>query len=129
MSRRTKSKQRFHSPAPHGHNNGHSDSEKPFTPTKILTIDIGGSKVKALVSGHHEPRRVSSGKDLTPTKMVESIKALTDDWEYEGISIGYPGLVGANGPRSEPGNLARGWVGFDFAAAFGMPVRILNDAA
>src|SRR4029079_18317768 len=30
---------------------------------------------------------------------------------------------------SEPGNLGPGWVGFNFAAAFDRPVRILNDAA
>jgi predicted NBD/HSP70 family sugar kinase len=29
----------------------------------------------------------------------------------------------------EPHNLGRGWVGFDFEAAFGRPVRIINDAA
>jgi hypothetical protein len=37
--------------------------------------------------------------------------------------------VGLSGPSSEPGNLAAGWVGFNFAAAFSRPVRILNDAA
>jgi 6-phosphogluconolactonase len=32
-------------------------------------------------------------------------------------------------PVKEPANLGRGWVGFDFAAAFGRPVKVLNDAA
>jgi predicted NBD/HSP70 family sugar kinase len=32
-------------------------------------------------------------------------------------------------PLSEPHNLGRGWVGFDFKKAFGRPVKILNDAA
>src|SRR5262249_18018574 len=32
-------------------------------------------------------------------------------------------------PRVEPHNLGRGWVGFDYPAAFGKPVKILNDAA
>src|SRR5262249_44990069 len=59
----------------------------------------------------------------------ERVKMLARGWEYEAISIGYPGLVGPNGPRSEPGNLGPGWVGFDYAAALGVPVRILNDAA
>ena len=31
--------------------------------------------------------------------------------------------------RAEPGNLGPGWVGFNFAAAFDCPVRVLNDAA
>ena len=32
-------------------------------------------------------------------------------------------------PIAEPYNLGRGWVGFDFAAAFGRPVKVVNDAA
>jgi len=30
---------------------------------------------------------------------------------------------------AEPHNLAPGWVGYDFAAAFGCPVKVVNDAA
>jgi polyphosphate glucokinase len=96
---------------------------------KILVIDIGGSKVKVLASGQTEPRKVPSGREMTPAKMVSAVQELTHDWEYEAVSMGYPGLVGDHGPRSEPGNLAAGWVGFDYAAAFGHPVRIVNDAA
>src|SRR4029434_3662013 len=32
-------------------------------------------------------------------------------------------------PAAEPVNLGRGWVAFDFAQAFGLPARVLNDAA
>ena len=95
----------------------------------VLVVDIGGTKVKVLSSGETEPRRISSGKRMTPTKMVEEIQAITQDWKYNVVSIGYPGPVGNHGPRSEPGNLGPGWVGFDFAAAFECPVRIINDAA
>jgi predicted NBD/HSP70 family sugar kinase len=98
-------------------------------PRSILAIDIGGSKVKFLASGHTEPRRTPSGRRMTPQRMVETITELAKDWEYESISIGYPGLVGDSGPQSEPRNLGPGWVGFNFAAAFGKPVRILNDAS
>jgi polyphosphate glucokinase len=98
-------------------------------PTKILTIDIGGSKAKFLVTEQTEPRRVRTGRGFTPQKLVEEVRAATPDWEYEAVSLGYPGQVGDNGPRSEPANLGVGWVGFNFAAAFGCPVRILNDAA
>lgn len=98
-------------------------------PAKILAIDIGGTKVKFLASGETEPRRFSSGKRLTPSQMVEQVLDATRDWEYEAIAIGFPGLVGDHGPRSEPGNLGSGWVGFDYSAALGLPVRIANDAA
>jgi hypothetical protein len=109
--------------------NGKANPENQCPPDKILVIDIGGTKVKMLVSGEHEPRKVPSGKKLTPAKLVESVKELADDWQYDAISIGYPGMVGNHGPRSEPGNLGSGWVGFNYAAAFGKPVRIINDAA
>ena len=45
------------------------------------------------------------------------------------VSIGYPGPVLRGRPIAEPHNLGRGWVGFDFAAAFGCPVKVVNDAA
>jgi polyphosphate glucokinase len=51
------------------------------------------------------------------------------DWRYDTITLGYPGAVTGEHPTAEPGNLGRGWVGFDFAKAFGRPVRIVNDAA
>jgi polyphosphate glucokinase len=98
-------------------------------PKKILVIDIGGSKVKVLASGQTEPRKTESGKSMTPAMMVEAVKKLALDWDYEAISIGYPGLVGNHGPRSEPANLGEGWVGFNFGAAFDRPVRVINDAA
>jgi polyphosphate glucokinase len=104
-----------------------SSSEKSFA--HVLTVDIGGSSVKVLASGQTEPRKRRSGKKLTPAKMVEIVQELAKGWDYDAISIGYPGLVGNQGPSSEPGNLGAGWVGFDFSSAFGPPVRIMNDAA
>jgi polyphosphate glucokinase len=98
-------------------------------PSSILTVDIGGTKMKILATGQTEPRKAPSGKNFTPARLVETVRALAHDWEYEAISIGYPGLVGSHGPRSEPGNLGPGWVGFDFTAAFGKPVKMVNDAA
>jgi polyphosphate glucokinase len=98
-------------------------------PKTILAVDIGGTKLKVLLSGQNEPRKTPSGKTMTPGKMVDAVRELTADWAYDAISIGYPSLVGSNGPRSEPLNLGPGWVGFDYATAFGKPVRIINDAA
>jgi len=103
--------------------------ETPAPPRRILVIDLGGSKLKVLVTGQTEPRKSDSGPTMSPGVMVEAVEKLAEGWEYDGISLGYPGLVGSSGPRSEAQNLAPGWVGFDFAAAFNMPVRIINDAA
>jgi predicted NBD/HSP70 family sugar kinase len=109
--------------------NARSSSAPAPRPTRILVVDIGGSKIKVLATGQHEPLKVPSGKRLTPSKMVQSVQDLAKDWEYDAVSIGYPGLVGPHGPRSEPGNLGAGWVGFNFALAFERPVRVINDAA
>jgi polyphosphate glucokinase len=98
-------------------------------PATILVIDIGGSHLKILVTGETEPRTCPSGKRLTPTQLVAAVHGRAEGWTYDAISIGYPGVVGACGPRSEPGNLGPGWVGFNFSAAFDRPVRIINDAA
>jgi polyphosphate glucokinase len=105
--------------------------DRPGTdaPSSVLVLDIGGTKVKLLATGHVHPRRIPSGPALTPERMVKAVMNACKDWQYEAVSIGYPGLAGAEGPRSEPGNLGPGWVGFNFAAAFERPVRIINDAA
>jgi predicted NBD/HSP70 family sugar kinase len=49
-------------------------------------------------------------------------------WTFDRVSIGYPGDVQLGRPAADPWNLGPGWVDFDFAAAFGCPVRIMNDA-
>lgn len=98
-------------------------------PKSILSVDIGGSKVKMLMTGQTEPTRFDSGPRMTPQAMCDAIKDMSEGWGYEAVSMGYPGLVGDAGPRSEPMNLGKGWVGFDFPAALGCPVRMINDAA
>jgi polyphosphate glucokinase len=95
----------------------------------VLAIDVGGTNVKILVTGQTERRKFPSGPTLTPRQMVAGVKRLTRNSKYEVVSIGYPGRVVGNCAVTEPGNLAHGWVGFDFAAAFGCPVKVINDAA
>jgi len=96
---------------------------------KILVIDVGGTHVKALVSGQKVHRQFDSGQHLTPRRTVSLVCELVEDWKFEVVSMGYPGPVHDNQPMVEPWNLGRGWVGFDFEAAFKRPVRIINDAA
>lgn len=96
---------------------------------RILAIDIGGTNVKFLLTGAAAPRRFPSGPTLQPAQMVEKLHEATADWEFDCVTIGYPGPVVHNRILLEPRNLGRGWVGFDFAAAFGKPTRIINDAA
>jgi polyphosphate glucokinase len=98
---------------------------------KILVIDIGGTHVKVLVSGQKIHREFVSGKGLTPQRVVSEVRKLVAvaDWEYEVISIGYPGPVIDDRPVMEPWNLGKGWAGFDFKKAFKCPVKVMNDAA
>src|SRR5207245_132155 len=92
-------------------------------------IDIGGTNVKILATGQDESRRFPSGPTLTPKRMVAGVKKLAGAWKYDAVSIGYPGMVVRNRPLAEPHNLGRGWMGFDFGAAFKRPVKVVNDAA
>lgn len=96
---------------------------------RILVIDIGGTHVKVLASGQRAPRKIASGATMTPANMVRDVKALTKDWKYDLVSMGYPGPVVLGRPLHEPWNLGGGWVGFNFAKAFNRPVRMINDAA
>jgi polyphosphate glucokinase len=96
---------------------------------RVLAIDIGGSHVKTRVFGRRELRQFESGPDLTARQMVAKMHALTGDWTYEAVSIGYPGIVLHGKVMAEPHNLGRGWVGFDFRKAFNRPTLVLNDAA
>src|SRR5215472_7382689 len=96
---------------------------------RVLAVDIGGTNVKILATGEAEPRKFASGKNLTPRKMVADVMKLAGVWKYDVVSIGYPGQVVGDRAVTEPRNLAHGWVGFDFAAAFGRPVKVINDAA
>ena len=95
----------------------------------VLAVDVGGTHVKILATGQKGPRKFVSGPTLTAKQMVSEAKKLAADWEYDVVSIGYPGPVRRERPVAEPHNLAPGWVGFDFEKAFGCPVKVINDAA
>lgn len=96
---------------------------------RVLVVDVGGNHVKILASGEAQPRRMDSGPTLTAAAMVEGVKQLAAGWRYDVVTVGFPGPVVNNTAAAEPCNLGKGWAGFDFAAAFGCPVRVINDAA
>ncbi len=97
--------------------------------SRTLVIDVGGTHVKLLASGRRVPVKIGSGPRLTPAAMVTGVREATPEWRYDRITIGYPGPVVNGRPSLDPRNLAGGWLKFDFARAFGLPVRIVNDAA
>ena len=72
---------------------------------KVLVVDVGGTSIKILATGHHELRSFASGRTLTPRRMVSGVKKLARDWAYDAVSIGYPCPVLHGRPIAEPHNL------------------------
>lgn len=95
----------------------------------VLVVDVGGSHIKAQLSSRRTEVRMDSGPDLTPRQMVDRVLHAATGWQYDVVSIGYPGAVVRGRVAREPHNLGRGWTRFDFERAFGRPVRLINDAA
>jgi polyphosphate glucokinase len=95
----------------------------------VLVVDVGGTHVKLLATAQSEPRKLVSGPTLTALQMVAAVMELARDWKYDVVAIGYPGPVLHGRVVAEPHNLFPGWVGFDYQAAFGCPVKVINDAA
>jgi polyphosphate glucokinase len=95
----------------------------------VLAVDVGGSHVKALLSGESERRRFESGPKLTAREMADGVLRIAEGWRFDRVSIGIPAVVRADKPVAEPVNLGPGWVGFDYEGAFGVPTKIVNDAA
>jgi predicted NBD/HSP70 family sugar kinase len=96
---------------------------------RVLVVDVGGSHVKALATGHKVPVRFDSGPAMTAKLMVRGVRKATSTWHFDRVSIGIPAPVVHGKLLSEPRNLGSGWVGFNFRKAFGCPVKIVNDAA
>src|SRR5580693_2578627 len=108
---------------------GNRTAAPPRAPRRILVIDVGGAHVKFRLDARGRIGKFPSGPKLGPGHMVRKVLKRTVGVRYEAVSLGYPGLVLHGRIAGEPHNLAPGWVGFDFAAAFGKPLRIVNDAA
>jgi polyphosphate glucokinase len=95
---------------------------------KVLVIDIGGTHVKIMATGHGKERKAESGPAMSAQDMVDTVLDLAGQWKFKAVSMGYPGPVVHGRPVLEPKHLAPGWVGFDFEHAFSRKVRIVNDA-
>jgi len=95
----------------------------------VLAVDVGGSHVKVLASGETESRRAPSGPELAPAEMVVAALGAAEGWRWDVVTVGVPAPVHGGRVVSEPFNLGRGWVGFDFESAFSVPTRVMNDAA
>ena len=97
-------------------------------PSRILVVDVGGSHVKFRIGPRGAINRFDSGPAMTAAQMAAGVTGKVAKSQYDAVSIGYPGLVFDSRITADPHNLGPGWVGFDFARAFGKPVRLINDA-
>ena len=106
--------------------------------TNILSVDIGGSSIKACVltaDGEvvSEYTKLPTPAFATPSAVLEVIKQLAATLApFERIAVGFPGYVKYGRVQTAP-NLARNkWKDVDLAQQiadlFGKPVRLINDA-
>jgi polyphosphate glucokinase len=95
----------------------------------VLAVDVGGSHVKALTSNESKRRRFKSGASLTAKQMAEGVLEVVEGWPWDVVSVGIPSPVRNGTVISDPVNLGKGWVDFDYEAAFGKPTKVVNDAA
>ncbi len=105
---------------------------------RTLTIDIGGSGIKAAVLDPNGRRiadrlRVATPVGATPRRFVTAIVALVAPLRpFDRVSVGFPGVVRAGVVRTAANLGNPRWIGFDLEAALTtplrVPVRVRNDA-
>ena len=105
---------------------------------KVLTIDIGGSRIKATILSTEgeileDYRRTPTPSSPTPNEVLQSIAILTKDFkEYTKVSVGFPGYVRDGIVHTAPNLSTEKWKDFDLkrqlSALLKQPARVINDA-
>jgi predicted NBD/HSP70 family sugar kinase len=95
---------------------------------RVLVVDIGGTRVKLLMSPRIE-REFVSGMRMEPKEFLANFQKTVRGWKFDVASIGFPAPVRKGRIVSQPKHLGKGWVSFNFARALGKPARLINDAA
>jgi len=99
------------------------------SPKVICSLDIGGTNAKVRCAHWAEKRATPSGPGYTPEQLAADLPKLLAGERIDAITIGLPTPIKAGRPLMDPVNLGAGWKDFDYRKAFGVPVKILNDAA
>lgn len=102
-----------------------------------LSIDIGGSGIKAMVLNADgtpltERNRVDTPQPAKPEPVIAAIAEIAaSKGNFDRVSVGFPGVV-RKGVIGTAVNLDPDWVNFDLgttlAEKLGKPVRVANDA-
>lgn len=104
---------------------------------RTLSVDIGGSGIKAIVldtngNPQTERSRQETPQPATPDAVISAIAQLASSrGEFDRVSVGFPGVV-RNGVTETAANLDSKWIGFDLGTTLtqrlAKPVRVVNDA-
>lgn len=104
----------------------------------ILTIDIGGSHIKAILLNKDgqpvsEYVKIPTPQPSTPINVLDGIKELVKGLrEYEKISVGFPGYIKNGVVKTAPNLGTDDWKDFDLQNYLGTllrkPARVVNDA-
>lgn len=104
--------------------------------TRTLSVDIGGTGIKAIILNDQgdaltERGRIETPRPATPRAILRVIDRLAAQGPFDRISVGFPGVV-RNGVTKTAPNLDEGWQNFALAKELGKrfkrPVRVANDA-
>ncbi|MDB5030561.1 ROK family protein [Mucilaginibacter sp.] len=105
---------------------------------KVLSVDIGGSHIKATVLDSNGALLVDYNKVVTPLpanpdNIVKAIEELAKSFpNYNKISVGFPGYVRDNIVKTAPNLDNASWVNFNLGKkleeVLGKPAKVVNDA-
>lgn len=105
---------------------------------KILSIDIGGSNVKATVLNQEgaltmEYQKLETPQPASPDNLLKTIKTLVQNFPvYDCISVGFPGYVRDGVVKTAPNLGTEHWKDVNLkkilSDALGKPTRVVNDA-
>ena len=104
---------------------------------KILTIDIGGSHVKAVIVDAQgalisDYKRVPTPVPATPEAVLKAIKGMVTEFSFDKVSVGFPGYVKNGIVETAPNLGTESWSHYNLAQALSeslqKPVKVVNDA-
>jgi polyphosphate glucokinase len=105
---------------------------------KILSIDIGGSNIKATVLNEKgeltmDYEKIPTPYPASPENVLKAIKTLVKAFpEHDKISVGFPGYIKNGVVKTAPNLDTSLWENFDFAKKLeeelGKPAQVVNDA-
>jgi len=112
--------------------------KKTTSQEKILSIDIGGSHIKATILNKKGELKMDYDKVPTPApaspdNVIKAIKTLVKNFPaYDKISVGFPGYVKNGVIKTAPNLNTKLWADVDLTKklsdALGKPTQVVNDA-